>query len=155
MTPKLLAALLTIALPLALSGCAKGEAPRAADIIAPAQAFTDFDDLRVHYNVMPTLTLPEAMAREYGVAKDADTALVFVALRRLVNGQEQAARGEVAGQALDLQGKRQQLRFASVRIGEYTDHIGTIQVGARDSYRFELDVRAEGRTHAVKFQRNF
>ena len=94
MTPKLLAALLTIALPLALSGCAKGEAPRAADIIAPAQAFTDFGDLRVHYNVMPTLTLPEAMAREYRVAKDADTALVFVALRRLANGEEQAAQGE-------------------------------------------------------------
>jgi len=155
MTSKLLAALLTVALPLALSGCAKGEAPRAADIIAPAQAFTDFDDLRVHYNVMPTLTLPEAMAREYGVAKDADTALVFVALRRLVNGQEQAAQGEVAGQALDLQGKRQRVRLASVKIGEYTDHIGTIEVSPRDSYRFELDVSADGRTHTVKFQRNF
>jgi hypothetical protein len=155
MTLKLLAALLAIALPLALSGCARGEAPRAADIVAPTQAFSDFGDLRVHYNVMPTLTLPEAMAREYGVAKAADTALVFVALRRLVDGEEQAAQGEVAGRALDLQGKRQQVRFSNVEIGEYTDHIGTIEVSPRDSYRFELDVRADGRTHVVRFQRNF
>lgn len=140
---------------LMLAACGGGEPPRAADLVAPAQAATDFGDLRVRYNALPTLSLSESMARQYGVARDPGTAMVFVGLRRVVGTEEVDAPGDVAGRVFDLQGKRQSIVFSAVDIGEYTDQIGVVEVGARDTYRFELGIKSDGRTHIVKFQRSF
>lgn len=146
--PLLLSALL-------LAACSAGEKPRAAEFVPPADSSIDFGDLRVHYNALPTLSLNEAVAREYGVTRDAGSALVVIALRRVANGQELDAEGEVSAEAYDLQGKRQHIGFSAVRTGEYTDHIGTFAISERDSYRFEVKVESAGRSQVVKFQRNF
>lgn len=142
-------------LPLLLAACSAGEKPRAAEFVPPADSSIDFGDLRVHYNALPTLSLNEAVAREYGVTRDAGSALVVIALRRVANGQELDAEGEVSAEAYDLQGKRQHIGFSAVRTGEYTDHIGTFAISERDSYRFEVKVESAGRSQVVKFQRNF
>jgi len=144
-----------LALVLLLAGCARGEQPRPADLVAPAQGSSDFGSLRVHYNALPTSSISDAMAREYGVAKDPSTALVFVALRQVNDGQEENADGSVTAAAYDLQGARQDVNFKPVDIGEYTDHIGVVAVSPRNTYRFELQVAADGRSQAVEFQRNF
>ena len=146
--PLLLSALL-------LAACSAGEKPRAAEFVPPADSSIDFGDLRVHYNALPTLSLNEAVAREYGVTRDAGSALVVIALRRIANGQELGAEGEVSAEAYDLQGQRQHIGFSAVRTGEYTDHIGTFAISERDSYRFEVKVESAGRSQVVKFQRNF
>ena len=144
-----------LALILLLGGCARGEQPRPADMVAPAQGSTDFGSLRVHYNALPTTSISDAMAREYGVAKDPSTALVFVALRQVDGDQEENADGSVTATAYDLQGARQDVSLKPVNIGEYTDHIGVVTVSPRNTYRFELQVAANGRTQALEFQRNF
>lgn len=144
-----------LALALLLGGCARGEQARPADLVAPAQGSTDFGSLRVHYNALPTSSISDAMAREYGVAKDPSTALVFVALRKVEGGEEENAEGSVTAAAYDLQGARQEVSFKPVAIGEYTDHIGVVTVSPRNTYRFELQVAAAGRTQALEFQRNF
>lgn len=140
---------------LLLAACSGGEPSRVGELVAPAQASTDFGDLRVHYNALPTMSMSEAVAQKYGVAKDPGTAMVFVGMRRVVEGNEFNAEGDVAGRVFDLQGKRQPIVFSAVDIGEYTDHIGIVEVGARDSYRFEVGAKVDGRSHIVKFQRNF
>lgn len=142
-------------LPLLLAACSAGEKPRAAEFVPPAESTADFGDLRVHYNALPTLSLNDAVAREYGVAKDVKSAMVVIALRRVVNGEETGAEGRVSADAYDLQGQRQRIDFSTVKTGEYTDHIGTFTLHARDSYRFEVKVEAAGRREVVKFQRNF
>jgi hypothetical protein len=140
---------------LLLAACSAGEKPRVAEFVPPADATVDFGDLRVHYNALPTLSLNEAVAREYGVSRDAKSALVVIALRQLANGQELGADGEVSAEAYDLQGKRQHIDFSAVKTGDYTDHIGTFAISERDSYRFEVKVESAGRKQTVKFQRNF
>jgi hypothetical protein len=140
---------------LLLAACSAGEEPRAAEFVPPADSSIDFGDLRVHYNALPTLGLSEAVAREYGVARDAGSAMVVIALRRIADGQELGADGEVSAEAYDLQGKRQHIDFSAVRTGDYTDHIGTFAISERDSYRFEVKVESGGRKETVKFQRNF
>jgi hypothetical protein len=142
-------------LALLLAACSAGEKARVAEFVPPADASVDFGDLRVHYNALPTLSLNEAVAREYGVTRDAGSALVVVALRRIANGEELGADGEVSAEAYDLQGKRQHIAFSAVRTGDYTDHIGTFAISERDSYRFEVKVESGGRKETVKFQRNF
>ena len=140
---------------LLLASCTSGERPRAAEVIAPAPAYEDFGDLRVHYNVMPTLAMNESMAREVGIERDDGRAMIMVALRKLANGEELAVEGEVKAVAVDLQGLRQPISFTAVRTGEYTDYIGSFRIVERDSYRFDITVKAGGRSGEVKFQRNF
>ena len=79
-----------------LSACSGGEAPRAAEFVQATPAEADFGDLRVRYNALPTLALSEAVAKEYGVQRDAGTALVLVALRTVAGGEEVDADGEVS-----------------------------------------------------------
>jgi hypothetical protein len=140
---------------LLIVACSAGEKPRAAEFVPPAVSSADFGDLRVHYNALSTLSLNDAVAREYGVSKDAGTGLIVVALRRIAGGEEQAAEGEVSATAYDLQGARQQIAFKAVKTGDYTDHIGIFDIHPRDSYRFEVTLKANGRSEVVKFQRNF
>ena len=142
-------------LTLLLAACSAGEKPRVAEFVPPADATVDFGNLRVHYNALPTLSLNEAVAREYGVTRDAGSAMVVIALRRIADGQELGAEGKVSAEAYDLQGKRQHIDFAAVRTGDYTDHIGTFAISERDSYRFEVKIESGGRKETVKFQRNF
>ena len=137
------------------SACSGGEAPRTAEFVQAAPAEADFGDLRVRYNALPTLSLSEAVARQYGVPRDAGTALVLVALRTVNGSEEIDADGEVSVTAHDLSGARQAITLRKVDAGGYADHIGTARISPRNSYRFEVEVTAGGRTETVKFQRNF
>jgi hypothetical protein len=151
-TMKLISLLLSALL---LTACSAGEKPRVAEFVPPAESTVDSGDLRVHYNALPTLSLNDAVAREYGVTKDAGSAMVVIALRRLADGQELGAEGKVSAEAYDLQGKRQHIDFSAVKTGDYTDHIGTFAISERDTYRFEVKIESGGRQETFKFQRNF
>lgn len=146
--------LLLAASPL-LPACSGGEAPRAAEFVPPAPAEADFGTLRVRYTALPTLSLSEAVAKQYGVPRDAGTALVVIALRTTAGGEETGIDGDVTVSAHDLSGARQSVQLRSIDAGGYTDHIGTVRVSPHNSYRFEAVVTADGRTETVKFQRNF
>jgi hypothetical protein len=140
---------------LTLAACSNGEAPRTAHFVPPTPAHSDFGDLRVHYNALPTMALSEAVAQQYGVERDPDTALVLIAIRKMQNGEEVDTDGEVTAQASDLSGARQQIALRSIDTGDYSDHIGTLRVSQRNTYRFDITVAADGRRDTLQFQRNF
>ena len=79
-----------------LTACSGGQAPRTAEFVPPAPAETDFGSLRVRYNALPALALSDAVAKQYGVQRDAGTALVLVALREVKGAEEIDADGEVS-----------------------------------------------------------
>jgi hypothetical protein len=137
------------------AACSGKQAPQAAAFVPPAESSVDFGDLRVHYNALPTMSLGDAVAAEYGVRKDPDTGMVVIALRTVAGDTELAAQGEVSAVAYDLQGTQQRIEFKTVATGDYTDHLGVFEMNARDTYRFEVTVKSAGRTETVKFQRSF
>lgn len=140
---------------LAIAACSAGEKARTVDFVPAAVSSVDFGDMRVHYNALPTLSLNQAVAREYGVSKDAGTGLLVVALRRVAGSEELAAEGQVSASAYDLQGTRQNIVFHPAKTGEYTDHIGTFAISSHESYRFEVTLKSGSRSETFKFQRNF
>ena len=81
---------------LLLAACSAGEKARVAEFVPPADSSVDFGDLRVHYNALPTLSLNEAVAREYGVTRDAGSALAVIAARGVPAGMAWS-RGGLAG----------------------------------------------------------
>lgn len=148
-------AFLLILLLACLVGCSGGETPRAAEFVPPVPTRQDFGDLRVHFNALPTIALTDAVAREYGVKKEPGTALVVIAVRKVTGADEVPATAAVAAVARDLSGGAQTLVFREARTGDYVDYIAPMKVSARDSYRFDVTVKAEGKTGELQFQRNF
>ncbi|KAF1687781.1 hypothetical protein B1992_01980 [Pseudoxanthomonas broegbernensis] len=154
-SPRLAAAtLLAAAL---LAGCVGGDAPQPAQFVAPAPAVADLDGaLRAHYNLLPTLSLGEAVARQYGIARAPGSALLVVALRRVDGeGVEHPADGRLQAQARDLSGRRAPIALRPVSTGDYVDHIGVLPVSPRDVVRIDVQVDADGRRQSFDFQRHF
>lgn len=144
-----------LATALGLAACT-GPAPEPARFIPPPQSTTELEGLRARYNLLPTLALGEAVAREYGVERSAGTALLVVALRRSgADGDETTADGEVSAEAVDLAGRRQAVALRRVATGDYVDHVGVVQVGAHDTLRVRVGVVADGRRQEFDFQRSF
>ncbi len=146
--------LLSVAL-IALAGCTAQEAPRKAELVQAQPGYTDLGGLRVHYNLLPTLAMNDAVARSYGVERQPDRALLVVALRQLAAGDELPSTGTVQASATDLSGKRQTVQLRPVQTGAYTDLIGELDAHARDQLRIELQVASAIGTGNVQFKRNF
>ena len=147
---------LALVLALGLTACGN-RAPEPARFVPPAPSVAELDGrLRAHYNLLPTLALGEAVAREYGVEREADSALLIVALRHpATEGGKTTADGEVTAEAIDLAGRRQTVAVRRVSTGDYVDHVGTVRVGAHDTVRVHVVVDADGQRHEFDFQRNF
>lgn len=147
--------LLLLSAVLSLAACSAQESPRPASPVQPQPGHADLGSLRVHYNLLPTLAMNEAVARSYGVNREADRALLVVALRQLSNGEELPAGGSVQATATNLSGQRQQVLLREVRTGPYTDLIGVLDAHPRDQLRLELQVAAPTAQGTVRFARNF
>lgn len=140
---------------LMLASCSAGETPRVVTPAATEPAYADFGNLRVRYNALPTMSLNEQVAKQYGVARDDKRALLVVSLRELRDGDEAPTDGEASAQAVDLQGERVPVALKRVRSGEYVDHIGSFAISPRNHYRIEIAVEALGRRETARFQREF
>ena len=140
---------------LMLAACSAGETPRVVTPTATEPAYADFGNLRVRYNALPTMSLNEQVAKQYGVARDEKRALLVVSLRELRDGDEVPVDGKASAQAIDLQGERMPVALKPVRSGEYVDHIGGFAISLRNHYRIEIAVEALGRRETASFQREF
>jgi hypothetical protein len=140
---------------LLLAACSAQETPRPATAVQPQPGHADLGTVRVHYNLLPTLAMNDAVAGSYGVRREANRALLVVALRELRDGDELPGSGEVTATAVDLSGKRQQVALRPVQTGEYTDLIGVLDAHPHDQLRVELQVIADKGQGNIRFERNF
>lgn len=147
--------LLLSALVIILSACSGQQPPRPATVLPEQPAHADFDALRVHYSLLPTLAMNPAVARDYGVERQSDRALLVVALRQRVGDEEQPVTGEVGATVTDLSGKRQTVALRPVQAGSYTDLIGVLDAYPNDRLRVELQVASPSGRGRVRFERGF
>ncbi|WP_369943770.1 DUF4426 domain-containing protein [Xanthomonas medicagonis] len=140
---------------LTLAACSAQDTPRPATLVAATPAQADLGTLRVRYNALPTLAMSDSVARRYGIRRSADTALVMVALRRVRDGEELPARGQVSGVAADLSGRRQPIVFRDAVTDAYTDYVGTVRISDHDQLSFTVDVRSADGGGKVRFVRHF
>jgi hypothetical protein len=148
----------------ALAGCG-GDAPKPARIIeTPQEAVSRNGDVTVRANVVRTDLLNEAMARGYGIARDEGTVLLMVSVRRGPDGQDMSIPAKVEATVTDLQGRRRTLTLRELRTDvpgappeqAMIDHIGTTEVAAPDTLRFELAIEREGGARStMQFTREF
>jgi len=146
-------ALLAVAVTTACSG--SPPPPRAAGG-ATQSATARSGDVTIRASAVPTSTLGAAVASEYGIQRGDDTVLLLVALRKGAEGQEVSIPAQVRVTVTDLSGQRQDLPMRELRSGDLLDYIGTVDVSAPDTLRFDLQiVREGGEVSSMQFTREF
>lgn len=101
-------------------------------------------ELVVHYNAVPTTSLTAEVARQYGITRSANRALVNVSVRRGAPGADQAVPATVRVAATNLNGQRSELRVREVREGEAIYYLAEARVQGQETLNFEVEVSTEG-----------
>lgn len=129
----------------------------AAALPAAGAGFMRTGDLRVHFNALPTTELTPEVARQYGVTRSSNRALVNVSIRRGEQGADVAVAAEVTVAATNLAGQRQDVRMREVRDGEALYYLGEARVAGQDTLTFDLTVRVEGQAEPLRaiFRQDF
>ena len=149
-----LTALLAAALAAACGG--SPPPPPAASTGAAQSATLRTGDVTVRASAMPTSALAASVASQYGIERDDDTALLLVALRQGSDGREVSVPARIRATVTDLSGQRQDLPMRELRSGDLLDYVGTLEVSAPDTLRFDLHiVREGGEVSNMQFTREF
>lgn len=128
----------------------------AAAAAASEQASARLGDVVVRANAVPTAGIGEAVARQYGIARDDGTVMLLVGVRRGPEAGETALPARVTASATDLLGKRQAITMREVRSGEFVDYVGIAQVITPDTLRFDVKVVPEDApAMTLQFNRDF
>lgn len=143
---------------LALSACGANPPPASSGAAATnsGEATETVGDVTIRASALQTSTLNEAVAKQYGIARDDKTVLLLVAVRKGSGAAETSLPGRVAATAAGLTGSRQEIAMRELRAGELLDYIGTVETSLPETLRFEVDVTTEqGQTATVRFNREF
>jgi hypothetical protein len=128
--------------------------PASTEAEAPAELRTD--EVTVRATTLPSLRLNEAMARQYGITRDASSVLLVIGMRRGPQSQESSVAGRVSASASDLLGNRQAIELREIRSEGFIDYVGTARVSMPDTLRFEIVAKPDGAPAAtLRFHRDF
>jgi hypothetical protein len=103
-------------------------------------------ELVVHYNAVPTTSLTADVARQYGITRSANRALVNISIRRGSPGADQAVPAKVSVAATNLNGQRSDLRVREVREGEAIYYLAEARIQGQETLNFEIEVSTAGAT---------
>lgn len=140
----------------ACGGTTQPASPDAANAM-PREASVRLGDVVVRATAIPTTTLGEAVAVQYGIVRDHKTVMLLVGVRRARQwAQETALPAQVTASATDLLGKRQAIAMRAVRTGGLVDYVGVATVIPPDTLRFDINALPEGgQRMTLRFNRDF
>lgn len=141
-----------LALVVAASACV-GPPPAPDGASAPsAPPFTAaVGDAELSVSTVPATSLGAPVAARYDVDRKPGRVLILVDVRE----DGVARRATLRGQARDLRGVAQTLRFREVATGDHLEYVAIARATAPDTLRFELDVALDDGTHAtLRFSRD-
>ena len=150
-TPVLLCAMLA-----ACGG--KESAPQPAQA-APPPAEARAGDLRILASAVNTMSLPEQVAKGYGIARGEQTWLLMVSVRQdpkdPAAGDGKAWPAQVQARARDLQGRTIDIPMREQRTAaDYVDNLGTFSIAPPDTLQFTVQVTPAGApTRTLTFTR--
>lgn len=111
---------------------------------------TRADGFVVHHNAVPSTSLTPDVARQYGITRSANRALVNISVRQGEPGADRAVQSTVKLVATNLNGQRQDLRAREVREGDAVYYLAEARITGNDTLNFELEVTPEGAAAPIK-----
>jgi len=136
--------------------------PSAAGASASQEAVSRIGDVTIRASAIPTATLSEQVARQYGIARNDDTVMLLIGVRQGEGAQETALPATITATATDLRGRAHPIAMRELRSGDPSssqallDYVGTVEVAPPDTVRFDVQiVRENGATSQMQFSRDF
>ena len=117
-----------------------------------------FDNRTIHYNISPTTYLTPTVARSYSIQRSSTRNLITIAVLDGPRHDSPSLSASIRGQARNLLGQQQPLRFQEVREGNADTpaiyYIATIDFHSEELWRFVIDIQlADGSSSQLKFDK--
>lgn len=127
------------------------------DVRAQTESPIETDNHVIYYNVFPTSTLPEAMARAYGITRSDSRIMLNITVQRRVDDGVEPATARIQAQAVNLNGQLRRFQMREITEEAAIYYIGTISVGDNETLDFEIEVAPEGEREfeTISFRRGF
>ena len=112
----------------------------------------------VHYSAVNSLDIPASVARDNGIARDGETAIVMITLQKPTpEAPLQAVAANVSGSARSLMGERKTLEFRRVERANSIYSLAPVPIDDEQTLTFDLDVTAAdgSATVPVRFNQTF
>jgi Domain of unknown function (DUF4426) len=116
--------------------------------LAPALSLADdraFGDVTLHANALSTMQLLPAMAKQYGISRDAKRGLLNVSIEQ--NGRTISA--SVSAQVGDLTGHTQSLPLRETVENGDVDYLGEFGIDSSGTYVFTITATMSGKAQPL------
>lgn len=127
--------------------------------VQPAAAEqSDHGPFRIHYNAFTTDTLTERTARDYGIVRSRNRALLNVSVQlREAARQGHPVTAQITAVAINLNGQLRQLEMRELTQGEAIYYIAEMPITDRETYHYDLSIQPAGSSESIqlKFTRQF
>ena len=122
------------------------------------ESFRDFGDYVVHFNAISTDQLTPDIARQYGIVRSNNRAMLNVSIIRKEPGTTGApVTGSVSASAVNLTGQHKDMTLREIREGEAIYYIGELPVANEETLIFTIDATPmnESSRFSVRYMKQF
>ncbi|WP_022942271.1 DUF4426 domain-containing protein [Psychromonas hadalis] len=119
-----------------------------------AEQKQDFANLEVHYIALPSTFIKPYIATQYGLKRSKHTGLVNISVLDK-NQQSTPIEAELVGTGRNLIGQTEQLKFKKIKEGKSVYYIATYPFTNEEIVKFDIQIKAQGKTNRLKFQHKF
>ena len=118
----------------------------------------DFGDYVLHFNALTTDSITAEVARQYGITRSSNRALLNVSIvRKQGAGADRPVAGSVTARAVNLTGQLKNLELRQVVDGDAVYYIGEVPVAYRETLIFDISATPinESSRFDARFQQQF
>jgi hypothetical protein len=147
---------------IALMGCEQPSVPssgNAPPVISAPESFRDFGDYVVHFNAITTDQLTPDIARQYGIVRSGNRAMLNVSLLRKDDDSSEGTpvAGSIAASAVNLTGQRRELVFREMREESAVYYIAEFAIANEETLTFTINATPDGEALplSLRYMRQF
>lgn len=119
-----------------------------------AEQKQDFANLEVHYIALPSTFIEPYIATQYGLKRSKHTGLVNISVLDK-NQKTMPIEADLIGSGRNLIGQIEQLKFKKIKEGKSIYYIATYPFTNEEIVKFDIQIKAQGKTYRLKFQHKF
>ncbi len=132
----------------------------ASQVLSSTESSRDFGDYVLHFNALATDQLTADVARQYGIVRSPNRALLNISILRKPdepNGAGTPVSGSVSASAINLAGQFRNLTLREVTEGDAVYYIGEVPVSSGETLIFTVDATPinESSRFSVRFMKQF
>jgi len=120
---------------------------------ARAEQFEEFGDYIVHYSAFTTDTLPRNIAKNYGIVRSKNRAMLNISVLRKVMGTAgQSVRASVDATATNLNGQLRQLKIRELNEQTAVYYIAETSISSEEVLTYKVSIVPEQESAPLDFQ---